>query len=126
MIYSNLASLIMRLSFGCMMLTHGWGKFNRLLSGDMSFADPIGIGEAPTLALAVLGEFISPILLIVGFKTRLASIFPAATMLVAALIIHADDPWSRQEFPLLYFFGFVTIFLLGGGRYSVDWMLKKI
>ena len=108
------------------MLTHGWGKFNRLLSGDMSFADPIGIGEVPTFILAVIGEFISPILLIVGFKTRLASVFPAATMLVAALIVHADDPWSRQEFPLLFFFGFVTIFLLGGGRYSLDWRLKKV
>ncbi|WP_420578208.1 DoxX family protein [Ekhidna sp.] len=126
MIYSNLASLIIRLSFSGMMLTHGWGKFSRLLSGDLSFADPIGIGEAPTFILAVIGEFVSPILLIVGFKTRLASIFPAATMLVAALIVHADDPWGRQEFPLLYFFGFVTIFLLGGGRYSLDWRLKKV
>lgn len=126
MTYTNLASLVLRLSFGGMMLTHGWGKFSRLLSGDLSFADPIGIGEVPTFILAVIGEFISPILLIVGFKTRVASIFPAATMLVAALIVHADDPWSRQEFPLLYFFGFVTIFLLGGGRYSLDWRLKKV
>lgn len=126
MVYNNLASLILRMSFGGMMITHGWGKFSRFISGDLSFADPIGIGEAPTFALAVIGEFIAPILIILGFKTRLASFFPAATMLVAALIVHSDDPWGRQEFPLLYFFGFVAIFLLGSGQYSLDWKLKKV
>ena len=125
MTYTNLASLILRLSFGGMMLTHGWGKFNRMISGNFSFADPIGIGEAPSLVLAVIGEFICPILLIIGFKTRLNAVPPAITMLVAALIVHADDPWGKQEFPLLYFFGFLTIFLLGSGTYSLDWKLKK-
>lgn len=126
MIYSNLASLILRLGLSSMMLTHGWGKFNKLISGDLSFGNPIGIGEGPSLFLAVVGEFLCPILLIVGYKSRLSSIPPAITMLVAALIVHADDPFRKQEFPLLYFFGFVVIFLLGSGKYSLDWKLKKV
>lgn len=126
MTHSNLASLILRMGFGGMMLTHGWGKFDRLISGDLSFADPIGIGEAPTLVLAVLAEFISPILIIIGYKTRIATILPALTMLVAAFVIHADDPWGKQEFPLLYFFGYGGIYLLGSGKYSLDWRLKKL
>lgn len=126
MTYTNLASLVLRISFGGMMLTHGWGKFNRLLAGDLSFADPIGIGEVPTLILAVLAEFVSPIFLIAGFKTRIASILPALTMLVAAFIIHANDPWGNKEFPLLYLFGYAGIYLLGSGKYSLDWKLKKL
>ncbi len=126
MIYTNLASLFMRVGFGTMMLTHGWGKFNKLIAGEMSFADPIGVGAAPTLILAVLAEFISPIMLIIGFKTRLATVLPAITMLVAAFIIHVNDPWGKQEFPLLYFFGFLGVFLLGSGKYSLDWRLKKV
>lgn len=126
MVYTNLASLILRLSFGGMMLTHGWGKLNRLLSGDFSFANPIGIGETPTLIIAVLSEFVFPIFLIIGFKTRLSTILPGLTMLVAAMIVHADDPWRKQEFPLLYFFGYLAIYLLGSGKYSLDWRLKKI
>ncbi|MFK7954325.1 MAG: DoxX family protein [Ekhidna sp.] len=124
--HNSLASLILRLSFGSMMLGHGYGKFIKLLSGDTSFADPMGVGELPTLIIAVLGEFISPIMLIFGFKTKWASILPAITMLVAALIVHADDPWRKQEFPLLYFFGFLSIYLLGSGKYSLDWKLKKV
>lgn len=124
--HPSLASLVLRLSFGGMMISHGWGKFQKLLSGDTSFADPIGFGEVPTLLLAVLAEFVSPLLLILGFKTKLASILPALTMLVAAFIIHGDDPWRKQEFPLMYFFGFVAIYLLGSGKYSLDWRLKKV
>lgn len=60
MTYSNLASLIIRLSFSTMLLTHGWGKFNRLISGNLSFGDPIGIGEAPSLVLAVIGDSFVP------------------------------------------------------------------
>ena len=91
-----------------------------------SFGDPLGIGEVPSLFLAVIGEFACPILLILGFKTRLASIPPAITMMVAAFIVHANDPWGRQEFPLLYLVGFIAIFLLGSGKYSLDWKLKKV
>lgn len=109
-----------------MMLTHGWGKFNKLISGDFSFANPIGIGEGPSLFLAVIGEFICPILLIIGFKSRLASIPPAITMLVAALIVNAESLFRKQEFPLLYCLGFVVVFLLGSGKYSIDWQLKKV
>lgn len=108
-----------------MLLTHGYGKFIRLISGNTSFADPIGIGEFPSLILTVFAEFVCSILLIIGFKTRLASIPPAIVMLVATFIIHWDDPWNKKEFALLYFVGFVTIFLLGPGRYSLDWRLKK-
>ncbi len=122
----NLATLVLRLGFGGMMLTHGWGKFSKLASGDLTFLDPIGIGQTPTLILAVLSEFIAPILIIIGFKTRLASVLPAATMFVAAFIFHANDPWKNQEFPLLYLVGYVAIFLLGSGKYSLDWKLKKV
>ncbi len=124
--YNSLASLILRLSFGGMMIGHGYGKFQRLISGDTSFADPIGVGELPTLIIAVLAEFVSPILLMIGFKTKWATILPALTMVVAAFIIHGNDPWSKQEFALLYFFGFLAIYLLGSGRYSLDWRLKKV
>jgi putative oxidoreductase len=41
-------------------------------------------------------------------------------MSVAALIVHASDPWQRQEFALLYAVIYVTLLLVGSGRYSLD------
>ena len=57
---NNIALLLLRIVFaGSMIYGHGLSKFNKLIEGNLSFADPIGIGEAPTLILAVFSEFIA-------------------------------------------------------------------
>ncbi len=109
-----------RISISAMMLTHGLPKFQKLIAGDFEFGDPIGIGPAPSLFLAVIGEFICPILVIIGYKTRLASIPTAITMLVAALVVHTADPFGSKEKAFLYVVSFVTIALLGPGKFSID------
>ena len=126
MIYPNIASLILRIGFGGLMISHGYGKFLQLISGDFSFPDPLGIGGGFTLFLAVLGEFVGPIFMMVGFKTKLAAIIPIATMAVAAFIVHANDALQNKELALIYFFAFFSIFCLGSGKYSVDHLIKKI
>lgn len=116
----DLGLLILRLGLGSMMLTHGWPKVQKILAGDWTFANPIGVGEAPSLLLAALAEFGCSLLVLVGFRVRLAVLPILFTMLVAAIIVHANDPWARKELPLLYASGYATLLLLGGGRYSVD------
>ena len=120
----SLASLILRIGMCIPMMTHGWPKFQRILEGDWKMGDPIGLGVHITLVLAVLSEFIAPILIIAGWKTRILAFFPAATMFVAAFIVHLDDPWKKMELPLVYFCGFIAIMLLGSGRYSIDGQLN--
>lgn len=121
---NSLASLLLRLGISTSMMTHGWPKFLKVINGDFAFADPIGLGPTVSLILTALAEFICGFFLIAGFKTRLAAIPPMVTMLVAIFIIHWDDPWKKIEFPLLYLIAYLTIFLLGSGRYSVDARLK--
>lgn len=121
----SLSSLILRVSISAMMLTHGFGKFMRLVSGETKFPDPLGFGELPSLVLAVFAEFVCSILLIIGYKSRFAAIPPAIVMMVAVFIIHWEDPWRRKEFALLYLVGYITIFMIGSGKYSLDWKLKK-
>jgi putative oxidoreductase len=120
----DLSLLIFRVGVATLMLTHGYKKFMKLLEGSTGFADPIGIGETTTFYLAILSEFIAPIFIIIGYKTRLASIFPMMTMLTAALIVHANDPFARQEMPLLYLASFFMIFMVGPGKISLDKYLK--
>ena len=116
----SIAALILRVGAGGMMLTHGWGKFLKVFNGDFSFGNPLGIGETPTLLMAVFAEFVCPILLIIGYRSKLAAIAPALTMITAAFVVHLHDPWRKQEFPLLYLTCFIAIYLLGSGRYSLD------
>ncbi|HAW51005.1 MAG TPA: DoxX family protein [Flavobacteriales bacterium] len=116
----NIGLLLLRLGISLQMITHGWGKFLNLLHGNLSFADPIGIGESASLMLTVFAEFICSVLIAIGFKTRWAAIPPAITMLVAAFIVHFSDPWGKKELAVIYFTGFVSIALLGPGKYSLD------
>ena len=118
---NNIALLILRVVFaGSMLYGHGLSKFNKLIQGDLSFANPIGIGEAPTLILAVFSEFIAPIFIIVGYKTKFFSFFTAATMFVAAFVVHWGDPFGRIEKALLFLTVFVTLMMTGPGKYSID------
>lgn len=118
----DLGKLILRIGVGGLMIPHGYSKFVKLLEQgtDAGFANPLGIGEFPTLILAIIAELVCPVLIILGIKTRLAAILPGATMLVAAFVIHIDDPWSKMEFPLLYLTGFLAIILLGPGKWAVN------
>ena len=110
----------LRIGASAMMLTHGFPKFQKLISGDFQFANPIGIGESPSLFLTVIGEFIAPIMIIVGYKTRIAAIPTILTMLVAAFIVHRADAFGQKELALLYALVFTAVFLLGPGKYSLD------
>ena len=118
--HPNIGKLILRVSVSALMLTHGIPKLMKLISGDFSFPDPIGVGAAVSLILAVIGEAICPMLIIIGLKTRVAAIPAAITMAVAAFIVHSGDPIAEKEKALLFFFGFLAIALIGPGSYSVD------
>ena len=118
---NNIALLLIRIVFaGSMLYGHGLSKFYRLIEGNLSFANPIGIGEAPTLVLAVFSEFLAPLFILIGYKTKIFSFFPAATMFVAAFIVHLSDPFARKEKAILFLIGFIVIMMMGPGKYSID------
>ncbi|MEM9325493.1 MAG: DoxX family protein [Bacteroidota bacterium] len=117
----SLGKLLLRLGYGGLMITHGWPKLSKLIeTGKFEFGDPIGVGPTLSLLLTIFAEFLCSILVVIGFKTRIAAIFPAITMVVAAFIVHGDDPFRRKEMAILYLIGFVAIALVGPGDYSLD------
>ena len=93
----HLGMLLLRLGISIGMLTHGYGKFMKVLAGDFSFGDPIGIGPTFSLILCTLAEFVAPLFLIIGWKTRWFSLLAAINMLVAFIIAHDGDPFAKKE-----------------------------
>jgi putative oxidoreductase len=118
---NSLGLLVVRLLAGGMMLTHGITKIGRLMSdGPVKFADPFGLGPEISLSMAIFSEVLCAILIMIGFKTRLATFPLMITMLVAAFYAHWDDPFGKKELPLLYFSVFLGILIVGAGKYSID------
>lgn len=118
----DLGKLLLRLGFGGAMIPHGYSKLERLLEHGTGaqFADPFGIGMFPTLLLAILSEVICPILVILGIKTRFAAIPVIITMVIAAFVAHAGDPWAKKEMAFLYLIAYTVIALIGAGRYAIN------
>ena len=102
------------------MLTHGYGKFLKVLNGNFKFGDPIGLGPELSLILVVAAEFFGSIALILGLGTRISAFMLAFTMAVAGFIRHADDPFGQKEKVFLFLAGFIVMLIAGGGKYSVD------
>ena len=113
--------LAVRLLAGGMMLTHGIPKIDRLFGeGPVKFADPFGLGPEISLVLVIFAEVACSLLVMVGLKTRLATIPLLITMLVAAFYIHGADPFGEKELPLLFFTLFVSLLVSGPGNYTIN------
>lgn len=118
--FNDFALAILRIGFSGAMLTHGIPKVSMLLDNPSGFSDPLGIGATVSLILAILGECIAPIFVLIGFKTRYAAIPVIITMAVATFVVHATDPFGAKEKAILYLVAFIAIALAGAGKYSVD------
>ncbi|GAO30575.1 DoxX family protein [Geofilum rubicundum] len=128
----DLASLILRAGLGFFMaFGHGLGKLQMLISGDIQFAALFGLSPTINLTMAVLAEFFAALLVLVGLKTRLAALPVIITMAVAVFIVHFSDPLfaasggGSKEFAAIYLIGYLGIFLLGSGKYSLDALIGK-
>jgi len=122
---SDLALALLRVASGGMMAySHGWPKAQKVLGGDFGFGDPIGIGEFPSLLLAIFAELVCGILVSLGLFTRFALVPLIITMAVAVFIVHADDPFSKKEFGLLYLVPYLVLMLKGPGQWSLDRVFK--
>ena len=117
---TNLALAVLRIGASVMLLTHGIPKIGRLFETPVEFPDPLGVGATTSLILAIIGEVVGPLLVLIGYKTKLATIPTILAMVVVLLFIHLNDPINIKENALLYLLMFVVIFLAGPGKYSVD------
>jgi len=119
---ADFALLVLRLWLGFSMLfLHAWPKLQKVINGDFKFADPLGMGAAPSLVMAVVFEMLGSVLLILGVLGRLASGVLASTMVVAFAITHQMKLTGagNGELAFIYLAGYVTIFIAGTGKHSV-------
>ena len=80
------------------------------------------------LVPAIIIEILFPLLLIIGYKTKLAAIILSLFAILLAIIFHTDFSNQMQLMSFLKNFaiagGFLIIFVRGAGKYSIDQRLN--
>lgn len=119
----DLALLVLRLWLGAtMLLNHGRGKLMGFSQMADKFSDPIGLGPTVSLVLAIFAEVVCAALVAVGLFTRFAALVLVILMSVAFFSAHGGALSGPRSGELAFIFlaGFLTIFLAGAGRFSID------
>ncbi len=122
----HLTALFVRITAAALMLSHGIPKLGYLLSGNpIQFPEVFGMSPNVSLMLAVFAEVICSVFILVGLGTRLAVIPLIITMLVAVLMIHSADPFSKQEPGIHFLVLYIILFITGSGKHSIDYLLQR-
>jgi putative oxidoreductase len=122
----NASLLALRVWIGLVMLVnHGTDKLKHFRDIASDFPDPLGIGHAASLALAVFAEFFASLLLVFGVLTRGSALVLVLNMSVAFFVVHkgALSGHGSGELAFLYLMGYAVLVLAGPGSFSVDKVL---
>ena len=127
-ISEDTAKLILRLTLGILVLAHG--VFKIMNPGAIDFIGSLfsSFHLPAFFAYAVyIGEVVAPIMLIIGYKTKLAAGLISFTLLVAIILAHTGDlmklnamgGWAIELQAMFLFIG-LAIVGLGAGKCSID------
>ena len=116
----NIALLLLRISFGVLMMMAGYDKLVHFAEKQNDFMNFMGIGSTLSLALVVFAEFFCSLFVIIGLFTRLSAVPLIICMSVALFKAHGGDILGEGEHATMYLAVFLVIALLGPGKASVD------
>jgi putative oxidoreductase len=120
----NIAMLIMRIVFGLIMMRHGWEKLSHFAEKQGKFMNFMGLGSTVSLGLATFAEFFCSLLLILGLFTRLATI-PLLVTVFVILNLHHWKFFGEYELVPCLAAAYITLLLVGPGKYSLDAQISK-
>ena len=89
--------------------------------------NPLQLPEAFNNGFAIAANLFFPLLVIVGFCTRLATIPTLAVTLTGYFVVHWHGTPLEKDTPFMYSLVFLLIAVMGAGKYSIDnYLYKKL
>ena len=123
----HIVELIGRILLSALFLIEGIGKIS-MQEDVMMYMENYGIPGILFIPAVIL-EILFPLLLIVGYKTKLAAFVMALFTFTVAIIFHTD---FSKEMEMVFFLkdlaiagGFLMIFVYGANKISLDHFLKS-
>jgi len=124
---NDTGKLVLRLTVAGMMLLHGIAKLSGSgMEGIIGMIE--GVGLPGIIAYGViLGEVVAPLMMIAGFRSRIAAVLMAGTMVVAIGLAHMGDVFALNayggwaiELQMFFLLNAVAVFFLGAGKFAVS------
>ena len=123
------ALTVLRVGVGAILVVHGWAKLSDVAGTAQSFAHLAIPAPQLSVYLAIAGEFLGGLGLLVGLLTRVAALGPLCTMLVAILTVHLGHGLLAKnggyEYPLVLLLVSGFFAFNGAGPWSFDALLEK-
>jgi len=123
----HIVEFIGRILLSALFLIEGIGKISMQEDVIMYMAD-YGVPEILFIPAIIL-EILFPLLLIIGYKTKLSALIMALFTLTVAIIFHTNFSEGMQ---MIFFLkdlaiagGFMIIFVYGSNKISLDYRIKK-
>ena len=119
---TDLSLFVLRVFAGFVLFAkHGIEKFSNFSQMQQHFPDPLHMGSTASLTFSLISDGICSLLVILGFATRLASLFILINLLVVFIIMHQFS-FAKEHAELVYLFlvVFLSIFVAGPGKFSLD------
>ena len=123
----HIVELIGRILLSALFLIEGIGKIS-MQEDVMVYMENYGIPGILFIPAVIL-EILFPLLLIVGYKTKLAAFVMALFTFIVAIIFHTDFSKGME---MVFFLkdlaiagGFLMIFVYGANKISLDYFLKS-
>lgn len=121
----DLGLLILRLGVGILMILHGIAKLNGISFIEGMLAES---GLPSFLAYGVyITEIVAPLLIIIGYRTRLASLVLIAGTISAMLLVHSADIFQLNqaggwavELLGLFITGALALAISGSGKFALS------
>lgn len=122
---ADLGKLIIRITLGALLLFHGISK---LINGVGFIEGELASHGLPTfLAYGVyVGEVVAPLMVLLGYQTRIGALLIVFNMLVAIALVHShqlmalksNGGWSL-ELQGFFLLSAVALIFLGPGKYKM-------
>ena len=121
----NTAMLVLRLTMGMLMMSHGYDKLVHFSEKKAVFYNFSSLGSTTSLMLCIFAEFFCALFVMIGLFTRLAAVPLVVVMSIAVFSVHKMDFFDTGEAASLYLAGYLVLLLCGPGRASVDGIASK-
>ena len=123
---SDLGKLLLRITLGVCILLHGIAKLQGGVDGIAQGLTAMGLPGFIAYGVYV-GEIVAPVLVIVGWYSRLGSLLIAINMVFALALAHRAELFKLApsggyalELQVLYLVVALALALMGPGRYSMN------